>query len=931
LMQLFDRERQSSILRGLFRESSEGLGHVVLLEGPAGCGKTALVQEFMREARMREVTCLELVCAREEQLLPFSAARELFRHMAGPDALAADAADFLANGGIAESRPEQHGEFLDAATARVFDEMCRSVLSRAERNTMVIWIDDVHHADMLSVRFFRYLALRARTARVLLLLGELSSHSWMHSRPRSEIGQMTHARTVVVGPLSSLGVSGLLAAAQAQRIGLRGSERHPAVLWAASGGNPLLAHALLSDFESSGLGPGADFGQALVSCLERMGPATLRLACALAVLGTQATTALLARLIDVDVEQAALIAEAAGRAGVADLSDGVRFHHPGVGKVLLRYVPSAVKAELHHRAAQVLYACGSDVTRVAGHLVKSGWSADPWTVEVLTSAADRAMADGRAQAAAEFCELAMRSNVPGHARRKVVTGLVHALWQLAPEHAARHLGELVVAAEREQLPCTDVIELVRLLLWRGRVDEAASLVARVQQPDAPAVHEAELWLACVYPSLAKAGRPGTRLEQGREPHTCHVRGIPFVAAGLSEALDEGPTDRTLTSAVHVLQQVCTNLSASSSAEGALLALLALVYADEIDSAQAWCDKISVKSVEAAYALTPLWKAVTAAVRAEIALYRGEFPDAAELASAALAHLTPDGWGVAVGVPLGCLITAKVRMGRDTEAAELLGTLLPDAMFSTRYGLHYLFARGQYRLATGEETAALTDFLSCRDLMRSWGREVPAPGQWRLAAAEVWYVQGNCQQARGLAREQLVQTRSAGSRTRGAALRLLAATEHPSKRLPLISESVELLESCGDRFQLARAVAQLSRTHRASGSHARAQMELLRAVQLAEHCGAQPLHRELLVSCIDLGITPSEMVPQEAKRLSSLTNAERRVAVLASHGYSNPEIAKRLFVTASTVEQHLTRVYRKLTIKRRKDLATVMRLNLTHTA
>lgn len=74
-----------------------------------------------------------------------------------------------------------------------------------------------------------------------------------------------------------------------------------------------------------------------------------------------------------------------------------------------------------------------------------------------------------------------------------------------------------------------------------------------------------------------------------------------------------------------------------------------------------------------------------------------------------------------------------------------------------------------------------------------------------------------------------------------------------------------------------------------------------------------------------------MVPQEAKRLSSLTNAERRVAVLASHGYSNPEIAKRLFVTASTVEQHLTRVYRKLTIKRRKDLATVMRLNLTHTA
>ena len=424
-----------------------------------------------------------MVCSRDEQLAPFSAARELFRPVAHLDALAANAADILTTGGAAESRPERHGEFLDAATARVFDELCGAVLSLAERETVVIWIDDVHHADVLSVRFFRYLALRARTARVLLVLGELSHHSWMYARPRLyEIGQMPHARTVVVGPLSSLGVSGLLAAAQAERIGLRGSERHSAVFWAASGGNPLLAHALLSDFECSGPGPGADFGQAMVSCLERMGTTTLRLVCALAVLGTRATTALLARLTDVDVEQAALITEAASRAGVVDMSDGVGFHHPGVGEVLLRYVPSAVKAELHHRAARELYACGSDEARVAGHLVKSGRAVDPWAVGVLTSAADRAMADGRAQAAASFCELAMQPEVSAHARRKVVTGLVRALWHLAPERAARRLGELVAVAER-RTACPDMIELVRLLLWRGRLDEAASLVARVRQPD----------------------------------------------------------------------------------------------------------------------------------------------------------------------------------------------------------------------------------------------------------------------------------------------------------------------------------------------------------------------------------------------------------------------------------------------------------------
>jgi DNA-binding CsgD family transcriptional regulator len=923
-MRLFERERQLSVLHDLFRKSSEGLGQVVLLGGPAGCGKTALAQDFIPRARMLDTLCLEIACSRDEQLVPFSAVRELFRHVVYLDELAEKAADILTNGGADEGLPERHGgEFLDAATLRVFDEMCRAVLSRAERNTVVIWIDDIHHADVLSRRFFRYLASRIRTARVLLVLGELSTHSWMYSRPRSEIGQMPHARRVVVGPLSFLGISGLLAAAQAERIALR----HSAVFWAASGGNPLLAHALLSDFQCSRSGPGAAFGQALVSCLERMGPATLRLACALAVLGTQATTSLLARLIDVGVEQAALIAEAASRAGVADMSDGVRFHHPGVGEVLLRYAPSAAKAGLHHRAARVLYESGSDIARVAGHLVKSGRAVDPWAVEVLISAADRAMADGRARAAAEFCELAMRSDVPGGARWKAVAGLVHALWHLAPEYAARHLGELVTTAEREQLPSPDMIELIRLLLWRGRLDEARSLAARIQQTDAAAVHETELWLACVNPSLGKERRPGNRLAEGCKPPTCHASKVPLVAERLSQALDEGVTGRTLTSAEHVLQQVYTNSPASSSPECALLALLALVYADEIDSAQAWCDKFSATTTKAAYTLTPLWKAVTAAVCAEIALYRGAFPEAAELAAEALTYVTSDGWGVAVGVPLGCLVTAKVRMGKNTEAGELLGTRLPDAMFSTPYGLHYLFARGQYHLAAGEEHAALTDFLTCRDLMRSWGRGGPTPGQWRLAVAEVRYAQGDRRQTRALAREQLLQARSAGSRTRGMAMRLLAAAERPSKRLSLLSESVEVLERCGDRFQLAGALAQLSHAHQGSGSHARAQMELMRAVQLAERCGAQPLHGELLINCIDLGITPSDMVPQEAERSSSLTNAERRVAVLAAHGYSNREIAKRLFVTASTVEQHLTRVYRKFKIKGRKDLAKVICLDM----
>lgn len=54
-------------------------------------------------------------------------------------------------------------------------------------------------------------------------------------------------------------------------------------------------------------------------------------------------------------------------------------------------------------------------------------------------------------------------------------------------------------------------------------------------------------------------------------------------------------------------------------------------------------------------------------------------------------------------------------------------------------------------------------------------------------------------------------------------------------------------------------------------------------------------------------------------LPQLTDAERRVGALAAAGRTNREIAELLFVTVSTVEQHLTKIYRKLKVRRRSDL------------
>jgi DNA-binding CsgD family transcriptional regulator/tetratricopeptide (TPR) repeat protein len=60
-------------------------------------------------------------------------------------------------------------------------------------------------------------------------------------------------------------------------------------------------------------------------------------------------------------------------------------------------------------------------------------------------------------------------------------------------------------------------------------------------------------------------------------------------------------------------------------------------------------------------------------------------------------------------------------------------------------------------------------------------------------------------------------------------------------------------------------------------------------------------------------------PDNQHSVVPVSDAELRVARLAAAGHTNREIARSLYVTVSTVEQHLTHVYRKLRVSRRTDL------------
>jgi ATP/maltotriose-dependent transcriptional regulator MalT len=100
----------------------------------------------------------------------------------------------------------------------------------------------------------------------------------------------------------------------------------------------------------------------------------------------------------------------------------------------------------------------------------------------------------------------------------------------------------------------------------------------------------------------------------------------------------------------------------------------------------------------------------------------------------------------------------------------------------------------------------------------------------------------------------------------------------------------------------------------------AREHLRKGVDLAHQCGASALATRGNEELAATGAHPRSVM---LSGLESLTASERRVAQMAAEEASNKEIAQALFVTVTTVEVHLSRVYRKLDIESRRQLASAL--------
>jgi DNA-binding CsgD family transcriptional regulator len=900
---LVGRDEQLLALGGLLRDCGRGNGVIAVIRGPVGSGKTTLLQAFARRAAATGAICLGAVGSRAERELPLGILHQLFRSSSLPAAISQLVADLTEVHAVTATPSEQGPEIINPELAGVFERLLNVLVELSEGQPVVLAIDDLPYADIVSLQCLSYLARRASTSRVFMVMTERTQTLPADRLLHAEILRQGNCTCIPLGQLSLSGVTSLLS----ERLDAAAASRLASACHAMTGGSPLLVKALGQDSRADGdqpaaLLPGGAFRSAIVTCLHRYEQGTVQLAQAVAVLGESATPGLLAELLDVSAESVGHGISSLSMSGL--LKSGV-FRHESARQAVLEHMTADERATMHGRAVQILYKTGATPEVLAGHLVDGDRVGARWAVPVLQDAAERALANGDTSRAITYLRRAESECADDRQRAAIRFAVACAEWPVNPEGASRHLAGLVVDARAGRLDAECMDKLAYCLLWVGDTDNAAEILGALDSAQANTkaaraglqAHHVRSPLNFLYPELAmRAGRAlPARLRD----------------TGARQSAVESDGDATPAAAERILQARSLNDPALASIT---TALMALICEDLLDRAAFWCGALMEES--AADRGGVLRRAVLTGFLAIIETRRGNLEAAENHARTALGLLSRKAWGVAIGVPLSSLLLSTIASRKLGDAAECLRVPVPEAMFGTPYGLLYLCARGEYYLATGCPQAALADFTDCGNRMISWGLDQPGLVPWRTKAAEAYLAVGNNAKARELSREQLARVGPRSSRTRGISLRALALTSHPSKRTALLRESVEVLRDSGARLELAYTFNDLSNAHLALGEHSRAHWAARQARNLAERCGAQALKVTLGKTDLDV---PGPGNGVGKRLLDQLSDAEQRVAMLAACGYTNNQISHKLYITVSTVEQHLTRVYRKLGVNGRADL------------
>jgi DNA-binding CsgD family transcriptional regulator len=916
------RDTELAVLAGSLAAAAAGEGSLLVLEGPAGIGKTTLLDAAAARGRDCGMAVLRARGNPLEQDFSFGIARQAFAPLQSTEAWTE-----LCHGpaGLAERvlsagapAPASGPDALYAAAHGLF----QLTANQAARWPTVLCVDDVHWADIPSLRWLVGLVRRVDELPLTLVVALRSGEPVADQRTMGELLGGAAGVSLRLRPLDADAAATIVHAA------LPGAG--PALTracHAATGGNPFLLTTLLAHLKAERVEPDEGATAAVEGIgpyvvarwveqqLRRLPDGTADLARALAVLGRAATLRHAASLAGLELERAAVLTDALRAAGLAAPGAELALAHPIVSAALYDGLGPGERSVWHARAARLLAADHDEPERAAVHLLRAEPVGDGAGVDLLREAADRATARGAPETAATFLRRAL-AEPPRDRDTDAAVRLDLALALAAGRQAGTaELARDVVARIDDPTTRADaVLRAARALGLAGQNDVAVELCRLVSEHPAGvsaatlARIAAELAANAWTDSRTKLLAQGLTRWAGADPPLWRVAAsMEMTFAGhpaaeclavLAPLLDGGVLDHETDSLLPTVATI--TLLINEDLDRARAASEAVVAAGH---ERGWISAVAHGRFLRSLALLPAG-AVRAAEADARAAYEFKVATATPM-SATLWALHP-------------MVEALIEGDRPDEAeaalrAAGLGDPPPHALTAPLI----LQSRARLRLAQGRAADALTDL---RDAAARWDElEVRHPGMaaWRADAVGALLSLGERAAAERVAGEHLAAAERAGvSGPLCAGLRASALVAPRERRIALLERAVRVSGGLQHGYALYDLGCALRRANR----RADARGPLRAALDLADAGGAARLARLALAELHAAGARPRRTA---LRGLDALTTAERQIAGLAAQGFTNRQIAERLALSRRTVETHLAHAYQKLDIRSRADLASLL--------
>ena len=902
---LLGRRRECDLLDRLVTAVQSGHGAALVVRGEPGVGKTALL-EYVVEAAT-EFRVARVVGVESELELPFAAIHQLCAPMLDRlPALPEPQRDALCTAfGLATGKAPD--PFLVALA--VLTLLCQA----AEQKPVLCVIDDAQWVDRASAHVFAFVARRLLADAVALVFS---------TREASE--DLAGLRELVLQGLRDGDAHTLLGSIRGAPLDRQVRDR----IVAEAHGNPLALlewHRWLTPAEVAGAStsPAAlplsgRIEEGFRQRMAQLPPATQQflLVAAAEAVGDPALVWRAAEGLGIEVDAVSPAIEA----GLVDLGSRVVFRHPLVRSAVYR-AATLVERRDAHRALADATDPDVDPDRRTWHRAQAVSGPDEDVALELERSATRARARGGLAAAAAFLERSVALTVEPERRVERTLAAAGARLQFGGLEDALSLLALADASARNEL------DRAKVALFRGRMaflagdgSDALKLLLqaakRFEPLDAGLARETYLEAinaACFAGSLLDGvDLKGVGLAAKTAPPSLQpARPSELLLDGLALLATEGPA-----AAAPTLRRAGSAFrNQESSAEEDLRWLRqACATASLLWDNESWFAMSSrwVQVARDSGALTLLSQSLNS--MANIHLFGGDLRLSAALIAEAEAINDVTGSNLA---PYCATYLAALR-GRELEARALIEASTKEA---TAGGQGMVVAFAQWATATLYNGLARYDKALVAAQQAS---EHPLDWRSHLSLHElIEAAVRNGTPARGAAAlERLSQTTTASGSNWAMAIeaRSRALLNEGGTADALYLEALARIGPTGLATEVARTHLLYGEWLRRERRTLDARQQLRAAYEMFTTMGAEAFAER---ARIELKATGETVRKRVVETFADLTAQEAQVCHLAAEGATNAEIGARLFISASTVDYHLRKAFRKLGVNSRTQLESRM--------